>query len=111
MQRKQRQETATTPTTTTYCKPLRDVVSATEHNSELGSRQVLGVQTLLLGVVGRGVTFVFGVDQVQRRHGLDLELFEVGVGNVLGIIGAVVERFVQTGTNRSSNLCDLVSIW
>mmetsp|Transcript_10450 Transcript_10450/g.25254 ORF Transcript_10450/g.25254 Transcript_10450/m.25254 type:complete len:426 (-) Transcript_10450:33-1310(-) len=71
-------------------EPFRDVLSSTKHLTELGSRQLLDVQSLLLGFVGGGVTFLFSEDKVQRWDRGDTKLFGVGLGDVLGVVGTIV---------------------
>jgi len=71
-------------------EPFGDVLSSSEHLSELGSGQFLEIEVLFLGFVGGDVSLGFGVDKVQGRNGCDSELFTVGLGNVLGFVGTVV---------------------
>mmetsp|Transcript_25471 Transcript_25471/g.53020 ORF Transcript_25471/g.53020 Transcript_25471/m.53020 type:complete len:275 (-) Transcript_25471:91-915(-) len=70
-------------------KPFGDIISSTQHLTELGSGQFLGVQSLFLGVIGRGVSLFFRVDQVKRWHGGDTQLFRHFLGKVLGVVGTI----------------------
>ena len=78
-------------------KPFRNVLSSSEHLSELGSRQLLDCQVLRLGFVGGDVSLFLSVDQVQGRNGGDTQLLGVGLCGVLGIVGTVV---VLSGDGR-----------
>mmetsp|Transcript_22925 Transcript_22925/g.43643 ORF Transcript_22925/g.43643 Transcript_22925/m.43643 type:complete len:264 (+) Transcript_22925:71-862(+) len=71
------------------CKPLWDVLTATQHLAELGPRKVLAGQTLGLSYVRGDVPLLLCIAQVQRRHRLHSHLGGLGLGQVLGIVCAV----------------------
>merc|ERR1719199_1858371 len=73
-------------------KPLGDLVAGAEHLAELGARELLHLEALLLGVVGSQVLkllLVADAHEVERRDGHHAELLRVGLGEVLRLEGAV----------------------
>mmetsp|Transcript_87061 Transcript_87061/g.173898 ORF Transcript_87061/g.173898 Transcript_87061/m.173898 type:complete len:413 (-) Transcript_87061:117-1355(-) len=73
-------------------KPLRDVFAGTQHLSELGARELLHIESLLLGLVGGDVLevgLIASAHEVQAGHRLHTELLSVGLCEVLCLEGAV----------------------
>mmetsp|Transcript_38172 Transcript_38172/g.114130 ORF Transcript_38172/g.114130 Transcript_38172/m.114130 type:complete len:490 (-) Transcript_38172:172-1641(-) len=71
------------------CEPLRNVLPSPEHLAELGPRKLLLVKTPLLGLVGRDVSLLLGVHEVERGDGGDPELGPDLLGEILGVVRAV----------------------
>mmetsp|Transcript_7158 Transcript_7158/g.25944 ORF Transcript_7158/g.25944 Transcript_7158/m.25944 type:complete len:411 (-) Transcript_7158:345-1577(-) len=78
-------------------EPLWDVLPGPEHLPELRSGELLDGEALVRSDVGGDVALLLGVHDVQRRHGLDPELLAVGLGEVLGVVGAVKVLAIQAG--------------
>merc|ERR1719375_2961889 len=78
-------------------EPLWDVLPGPEHLPELRSGELLDGEALVRSDVGGDVALLLGVHDVQRRHGLDPELLAVGLGEVLGVVGAVKVLVIQAG--------------
>merc|ERR1711990_572167 len=73
-------------------EPLWDLLTGAEHLAELGARELLHLEALLLGLLGGDVLEVLVVTrahEVERRHGLHAKLLAVQLGKVLRLEGAV----------------------
>jgi len=71
-------------------KPFRDVLSSSEHLTELGSRKLLDIKSLLLGLSVGNVSLLLSVYKVKRWYGHNSKTLGVFTGDILGIIGTVV---------------------